>query len=100
MRGFSNFNFRRKRTSVTLRRILPLIISGIDEIHLDLLLQRGIVRAGTREIKIIGNATLPRAVSIRADAFSSGAIETIRRAGGQAICQVAVETPGGDVGGE
>jgi large subunit ribosomal protein L15 len=95
MRGFSNFNFRRNYAAVTLQQILPLVAAGFDKIDLALLLQKEIVRVGTREIKIIGNAALPSAVFIHAHAFSVGAAEAIRRAGGQAILVAVTEAPGG-----
>ncbi|MDR2677425.1 MAG: 50S ribosomal protein L15 [Puniceicoccales bacterium] len=85
IRGFSNFRFRRERTHVTLRRLLPLIERGILEFNLEVLIEKGVVRSGTKEIKIIGNEELPAAMTISAEQFSEGAAAAIARAGGRAI---------------
>jgi large subunit ribosomal protein L15 len=85
IRGFSNFRFRRDRPHVALRRLLPLIERGILEFNLEILIGRGVVRGGTKEIKVIGNEELPAAITISAEQFSEGAAAAITRAGGRAI---------------
>ncbi|MDR1457082.1 MAG: 50S ribosomal protein L15 [Puniceicoccales bacterium] len=85
IRGFSNFRFRRDRTPVALKRLLPFVARGICEFNLEVFIANGVVRGGTREIKIIGNEELPMAITIRAEQFSEGAMAAIARTGGHAI---------------
>jgi large subunit ribosomal protein L15 len=85
IRGFSNFRFRRERTQVALKRLLPLVERGILEFNLEVLVEKGVVRGGTKEIKVIGNEELRAAIAVSAEQFSAGAASAITRAGGRAI---------------
>ncbi|MDR2340901.1 MAG: 50S ribosomal protein L15 [Puniceicoccales bacterium] len=85
IRGFSNFRFRRNRPHVALKRLLPFIERGISEFDVEILIEKGVVRGGTKEIKIIGNEELPAAITITAEQFSEGAAAAIARAGGRMI---------------
>jgi ribosomal protein L15 len=85
MRGFSNYKFRRDYAEVTVRKLHALINEGIEEIDLQLLIDRKIVRAGTKKIKCIGKCDILRSVVVRADFFSVGAAACICANGGEAI---------------
>lgn len=79
-RGFSNFKFSREYAIVGLD-----VISGISDaavITPDVLLQKKIIRDIKDGLKILGNGNLTHPVTIRANAFSSAALDKIQKAGG------------------
>jgi large subunit ribosomal protein L15 len=80
-RGFNNL-FRLEFAVVNLTEL-----GKIDavEINRELLLKRGLVRSRGSAIKILGNGTIDKAMTVYADAFSATAREKIEKAGGKAI---------------
>lgn len=55
------------------------------EVNRELLLKRGLVRSRGSAIKILGNGSIDKAMTVYADAFSATAREKIEKAGGKAI---------------
>ncbi|HPI15825.1 MAG TPA: uL15m family ribosomal protein, partial [Spirochaetota bacterium] len=58
---------------------------GTPEIDRDALLKKGLVKGKGSAIKILGNGSIEKAVTVYADAFSASAREKIEKAGGKAI---------------
>ncbi|MDR0428790.1 MAG: 50S ribosomal protein L15 [Puniceicoccales bacterium] len=90
IRGFSNFRFRNGREEVTLRSIVAIFSENVSEIDMKTLVEFRVIGRDAREIKVIGNADLPRPITIRAHHFSKGAIDAICRCGGTA-CVIATK---------
>ena len=80
-RGFNNL-FRLEFAVVNLTEL-----GKIDalEVNRELLLKRGLVRSRGSAIKILGNGSIEKAMTVYADAFSATAREKIEKAGGKAI---------------
>lgn len=80
-RGFNNL-FRLEFAVVNLTEL-----GKIDalEVNRELLLKRGLVRSRGSAIKILGNGSIDKAMTVYADAFSATAREKIEKAGGKAI---------------
>lgn len=79
-RGFSNFKFSKEYAIVSLDAIAG--ISGIDVISPDILLEKRIIRDIKDGVKVLSNGDLTRPVTVRANAFSSAALDKIQKAGG------------------
>jgi len=80
-RGFNNL-FRLEFAVVNLTEL-----GKIDalEVNRELLLKRGLVRSRGSAIKILGNGSIDKAMTVYADDFSATAREKIEKAGGKAI---------------
>ncbi len=63
------------------------------------LAEAGLVPAGVRRVKILGDGDLDRALTVRAHAFSAGARTKLEAAGGQAIVVGAEGAPAEPAGG-
>ncbi len=82
-RGFNNKAFAKDYSIVNLEKLTK--IEDIDEITPEVLLQRRIIsRIGRDGLKVLGKGQLTRAVTIKAHAFSEGALKKIKEAGGRA----------------
>lgn len=79
-RGFHN-PFRVDVAVVNLEQ-LEGFASG-SEINPEILAQRGLVRGKTRRIKILGDGTLTKSLTVKAHGFSSAARQKIESAGGK-----------------
>lgn len=84
-RGFHN-PFRTKLDVVNLGQ-LEIFAPG-SEVTPELLLERGLVRGGDRRIKILGDGSLSKSLTVKAHGFSSKAREKIEALGGKAELMV------------
>lgn len=82
-RGFTN-RFRVEYAVVNLETLSKM---QEDIITPELLVEKGIVKDMKDGIKILGNGSLQRPVTVRATAFSAAAAEKIAAAGGKAEVQ-------------
>jgi large subunit ribosomal protein L15 len=78
-RGFTNI-FREDWDIVNLRDLERL---GIEEVTPAILMQKGLVRADARRIKVLGEGNITRPISIQAHRFSDSAAAKIQAAGGR-----------------
>jgi len=80
-RGFTNRNTK---------EIVAINVSALDqfddgtEVTIELLLENGIVRNPRDGVKILGNGELTKKLTVKANAFSAGAVEKIEAKGGKA----------------
>ena len=79
-RGFTNIN-RKEYTVVNIDK-LNLFDEG-TVVTPELLLESGIVSKTKSGIKILGNGTLEKKITVKAHKFSAAAKEAIEKAGGQ-----------------
>ena len=79
-RGFTNVN--RKDYAVVNLDKLNLFEEG-TEVTPELLLELGVVSKAKSGIKILGNGTLEKKLTVKANKFSAAAKEAIEQAGGQ-----------------
>ncbi len=80
-RGFTN-RFSVEYAVVNLDAIDRL--SDVSEVTADVLIDRGVIKDLKHGLKVLGNGTIGRAVTVRAEAFSASAREKIAAAGGKA----------------
>jgi len=81
-RGFTNRN--RKEYTIINLDILNAFENG-TEVTLDLLKEKGIVKQVKTGIKVLGNGTLDKKLTVSAEKFSTSAKEAIEAAGGKVI---------------
>ncbi len=80
-RGFSNFNFATVYAVVNVGDLEECFDAG-ETVTRDALRERGLVRGGTRPLKVLGKGTLNKKLTVEADAVSGKAREAIEKAGG------------------
>ncbi|WP_339253145.1 50S ribosomal protein L15 [Sporosarcina sp. FSL W8-0480] len=80
-RGFTNIN--RKEYAIVNLDVLSRFDEG-TEVTPELLIETGIVSNEKSGIKILGNGTLEKKITVKAHKFSASAKEAIEKAGGQA----------------
>jgi large subunit ribosomal protein L15 len=80
-RGFRNYPFSREYAVINLRDISK--INDVDIITPEVLVQRGMVRNTKDGLKILSEGEITRAITIKAHAFSSAAVDKITKAGGK-----------------
>lgn len=80
-RGFRNAPFSREFAIVNLEDLGK--ISDTDLITPDVLRERGIVKDLRDGLKILGKGEITRPITVKANAFSSGALKKIASAGGK-----------------
>jgi large subunit ribosomal protein L15 len=83
-RGFNNFEHRVEIAVVNVGDLAALD-SGITDIDAAALAAAGLIRAGEKSVKILGDGELNRAFKVTAARFSESAKTKIEKAGGQAI---------------
>jgi large subunit ribosomal protein L15 len=83
-RGFNNYNHRVEFAVVNVGALAGLDAS-ITEVNADILAANGLIRAGEKSVKILGDGELGRAIKVSAAKFSASAKAKIEKAGGQAI---------------
>lgn len=81
-RGFHNVT--RVEYAVVNVGALDALFSAGDEVSLDVLVQRGVVKDPKRGLKILGQGELTKALVVKADRFSQAAREKIESVGGHA----------------
>ncbi len=80
-RGFTNI-FKKEYNIVNLDAIER---TGLDEIKYEDFFEKRLARYAGKKIKILGDGKLTRKVKIHAHKFSGGAVEKIRKSGGEVI---------------
>ena len=83
-RGFNQAAFRIEPVVVNVGD-LGALDAGLTEINADVLISAGLVRAGEKAIKVLGDGELGRPLKVTAAKFSASAKAKIEKAGGQAI---------------
>ena len=83
-RGFNNKNFRTEYATVNVGE-LGRIDASVAEVNLEVLVNAGLIRAGSARLKVLGDGEISRALKVTADKFSASAKEKIEKAGGQAV---------------
>jgi len=78
-RGFNNPN----RTEYAIVNIGRLAELGADEVTVELLREKRLVRKGM-PVKVLGSGEVPKAITVSAHAFTKSAREKIEKAGGKA----------------
>lgn len=81
-RGFKNYPFSKEFAVVNLRDLSR--IDDMDTITPDLMLERGIIKNIKDGVKVLSIGEIARPLTVRANAFSSTALDKINRAGGRA----------------
>jgi large subunit ribosomal protein L15 len=83
-RGFNQYNFRTELPVVNVGDLAQLD-AGISEVTAEVLAANGLIRAGEKSVKILGDGEISRAIKVTAARFSESAKAKIEKAGGQAI---------------
>lgn len=81
-RGFNNARFRIEFATINLSDLNRF--NDGDVITLELLKEKGIIKKELCGLKVLGNGTLEKKLTIRANRFSSSAVTKIENAGGTA----------------
>lgn len=79
-RGFTNIN--RKEYAVVNIETLNRFEDN-TEVTPELLIESGIVRKKTQDVKVLGNGNLEKKLTVKAHKFSTAAVEAIEAAGGK-----------------
>lgn len=80
-RGFTNINSKFYKP-VNLDKLDNL---GVITITPEVLVEKGVIKAGDKLVKILGNGEVKMALKVTAHKFSASAKEAIEKAGGEAI---------------
>jgi len=64
---------------------LASLDASVSEVTAEVLAANGLIRAGEKSVKILGNGEISRALKVTAAKFSESAKAKIEKAGGQAI---------------
>ncbi|MCE5311836.1 MAG: 50S ribosomal protein L15 [Nitrospiraceae bacterium] len=81
-RGFKNFDFKVEFAVINLSDIERL--SDLTEITPETLIQKKVIKDMKCGLKVLGNGSINRAVTVKAHAFSASAAEKITASGGKA----------------
>lgn len=79
IRGFNNARFSKKMDSINLGQIETMFSDG-DVVNVETLTERGFLNRQTHGIKILGQGTITKKVTIEAGAISDGAKEKLQKA--------------------
>jgi len=82
-RGFNNARFETKYASINLDIINKYFKDG-EVVTPEVLKERGIIKKQLSGVKVLGNGTLEKKVTVKANRFSSKAVTKIEAAGGKA----------------
>jgi len=77
-RGFSNARFKKRYALVNLYRIETLFSEG-DEVNLETLQKKGVVKRSLKLLKIAGKGELKKKVKILAHAYTKGAMKALEK---------------------
>ena len=83
-RGFNNANFRTETAVLNIGDLAGLD-AAVTEVNAESLAKAGLIRAGEKTVKILGDGELTRAIKVTAARFSGTAKAKIEKAGGQAL---------------
>ena len=81
-RGFNNYNFTTRYTVVNVSQLESL--EGTTQVDAKVLKEAGLIKSESERIKILGDGTLSRSLTVLAHKFSRSAMDKIKSAGGQA----------------
>ena len=82
-RGFNNARFEVKYATINLDVINKYFNDG-ETVSPEVLKERGIIKKQLSGVKVLGNGTLEKKVTVKANRFSSKAVTKIEDAGGKA----------------
>lgn len=82
-RGFNNARFTTRYAIINLSDLNKFFNDG-DTVSEEILKERGIIKKRLSGIKILGNGTLEKKLTIKANVFTSSALAKIEDAGGKA----------------
>ena len=82
-RGFNNARFETKYATINLSDLNTYFNDG-DEVTPEILKERGIIKKQLSGIKVLGNGSLEKKLTVRAHVFSKTAKEKIEAQGGKA----------------
>ena len=82
-RGFTNARFRTEYTIINVSA-LSAFADG-DQVDLDAVLAKGLASLNTRNFKVLGDGSLERKLTVRAQKFTKSAAEKITAAGGTVV---------------
>jgi large subunit ribosomal protein L15 len=88
-RGFTNARFKTVVKAVNLEQLKDLFEQGV-EISKELLLKKGVVKMNKNKkflLKILGDGSIEKPVTVVADLFSQAARKAIETAGGKALIE-------------
>lgn len=91
-RGFSNARFAKEYGIVNLSQLEERFESGA-EINQAMLFENGLLRKKGLPVKILGDGKLSKKFTVKAQAFSKGALEKIKSCGGSSEIK-PLESPG------
>lgn len=77
IRGFSNVRFARKFKIINLEQIEAVFNDG-DVVDTQSLFEKGFINSPKEKVKLLGNGTLTKKITIKVDAISNGAKEKLR----------------------
>mgnify|MGYP000875662248 CR=1 FL=1 len=80
-RGFTNI-FKREWVEVNLEKLN--VFDNGTEVTPEILLEKGIIKKLADGVKILGNGTITKKLTIKSNGFSKSAVEKIEKAGGKA----------------
>ena len=81
-RGFKNARFATKYATINLDD-LEKFFKENDVVTPEVLKERGIIKKQLSGVKVLGNGTLSKALTVKASRFSTSAINKIEQAGGK-----------------
>ena len=82
-RGFNNARFETKYATINLDVISKYFNDG-DTVTPEVLKERGIIKKQLSGVKVLGNGTLDKKVTVKANRFSTKAVTKIENSGGKA----------------
>ena len=80
-RGFTNI-FKERYNVVN---VGDLEKSGLDELNIEVLLEKKIIRDNRLKLKVLGDGELSRKIKVTAHRFSKAAVEKIEKSGGEVV---------------
>ena len=83
-RGFNNYEFRTSYAVVNVGDLARLD-AKVTEVNAEVLAQAGLIRAGVKLLKVLGDGEISRALKVTAQKFTGSAKAKLEKAGGQAI---------------
>lgn len=82
LRGFSNAKFQKKFNVVNLSSLETLALSGVSEVTTQVLLDARLITKKSLPVKLLGQGTLSKKLSVHVHAASGTAKSAIEKAGG------------------
>ena len=82
-RGFNNARFTTRYATLNLSDLNKFFNDG-DVVSEEILKERGIIKKRLSGIKVLGNGTLEKKLTVKANRFTSSAVSKIEDAGGKA----------------